>query len=68
VRKYGERAYRYIYMDAGHVAQNLYLAATALDLASCAVGAFFDDEVNKVLDLDGRDETAIYMATVGPKG
>jgi SagB-type dehydrogenase family enzyme len=68
VRKYGERAYRYIYMDAGHVAQNLYLAATALDLASCAVGAFFDDEVNKVLDLDGRDETAIYMATVGRKG
>lgn len=68
VRKYGERAYRYIYMDAGHVGENLYLAATAMDLACCAVGAFFDDEVNAVLGLDGRDETAVYMATVGREG
>ncbi len=68
VRKYGERAYRYIYLDAGHVGQNLYLAATALGLGCCAVGAFFDDEVNAVLDVDGREETAVYMATIGPRG
>jgi len=68
VRKYGERAYRYIYMDAGHVAQNLYLAAAGLNLGCCAVGAFFDDEVNAVLDLDGREETAVYLATVGQRG
>jgi len=68
VRKYGERAYRYIYMDAGHVAQNLYLAATALGLGCCAVGAFFDDEVNAVLDVDGREETTVYLATIGQRG
>jgi SagB-type dehydrogenase family enzyme len=68
VRKYGERAYRYIYLDAGHVGQNLYLAATALGLGCCAVGAFFDDEVNTVLDIDGREETTVYMATIGPRG
>jgi SagB-type dehydrogenase family enzyme len=68
VRKYGERAHRYIYLDAGHVGQNLYLAATALGLGCCAVGAFFDDEVNTVLDIDGREETTVYMATIGPRG
>lgn len=67
-RKYGERAYRYIYMDAGHVAQNVYLASTGLGLGCCAIGAFFDDEVNAVLDVDGREETTIYMATIGRRG
>jgi SagB-type dehydrogenase family enzyme len=38
--KYRERAYRYIYLDAGHVGQNLYLAAGALGLGECAIGAF----------------------------
>ncbi|MBN1483370.1 MAG: SagB/ThcOx family dehydrogenase [Chloroflexia bacterium] len=66
-RKYGERAFRYIYMDAGHIGQNLYLAATSLDLACCAIGAFFDDEVNQLLEIDGREETTVYMASVGPK-
>jgi len=67
-RKYGERAYRYIYMDAGHVAQNVYLACTALGLACCAIGAFFDDEVNAVLEVDGREESAIYLASIGQRG
>jgi len=67
-RKYGERAYRYIYMDAGHVAENVYLAAAAMDLACCVIGAFFDDEVNAVLELDGHEELSIYMATLGRKG
>jgi SagB-type dehydrogenase family enzyme len=67
-RKYGERAYRYIHMDAGHVAQNVYLAVTALGLGCCVVGAFFDDEVNLVLELDSHEEPSIYMATVGRRG
>jgi len=67
-RKYGERAYRYIYMDAGHIAQNVYLASTALGLGCCAIGAFFDDEVNAVLDVDEREETTVYMATIGKRG
>jgi SagB-type dehydrogenase family enzyme len=40
--KYRERAYRYIYMDVGHIGQNLYLAATAMNLGCCTVGAFYD--------------------------
>ena len=63
--KYDQRAYRYIYLDAGHIAQNLYLAGEALGLGVCAVGAFYDDDVNHIIDLDGEEETVIYMATVG---
>ena len=63
--KYRERAYRYIYLDAGHIAENLYLAGEALGLGVCAVGAFYDDQVNSLLGLDGRVETVIYMAAAG---
>jgi len=63
--KYRQRAYRYIYLDAGHIAQNLYLAAEALGLGACAIGALFDDRVNNIIGVDGIEETVIYMATVG---
>jgi SagB-type dehydrogenase family enzyme len=63
--KYRQRAYRYIYLDAGHIAQNLYLAAEALGLGACAIGALFDDTVNGIIGIDGVEETVIYMATVG---
>jgi SagB-type dehydrogenase family enzyme len=63
--KYDQRAYRYIYLDAGHIAENLYLAGEALGLGVCAVGAFYDDDVNRIMDLDGEKETVIYMAAVG---
>lgn len=63
--KYRQRAYRYIYLDAGHICQNLYLAGEALGLGVCAIGAFFDDDANGIIGVDGTDETVIYMATVG---
>jgi SagB-type dehydrogenase family enzyme len=63
--KYQQRGYRYIYMETGHICQNLYLAATALDLGCCAIGAFFDDEVNRLLGVDGVSEAVIYLAGVG---
>jgi SagB-type dehydrogenase family enzyme len=63
--KYRQRTYRYVYLDAGHIAENLYLAAEALGIGACAVGAFYDDQVNSLLGLDGHDETVIYMAAVG---
>jgi len=63
--KYHERAYRYIYMDAGHIGQNVYLAATALDIGCCTIGAFYDDEINAILGIDGVTETAVYMASIG---
>ena len=63
--KYRERAYRYIYMDAGHIGENLYLAAVALNLGCCTIGAFYDDEVNAIIGVDGVNETAVYMGAVG---
>jgi SagB-type dehydrogenase family enzyme len=66
-QKYRQRAYRYIYLDCGHIGQNLYLAASAMGLGCCAVGAFFDDEVNELVGVDGQEETAIYLAAVGKK-
>ena len=63
--RYGERGYRYIFLDAGHVCQNLYLSAEALGCGVCAIGAFSDDELNSILKLDGEQQFVIYLATVG---
>jgi SagB-type dehydrogenase family enzyme len=63
--RYQERAYRYALLEAGHLAQNLYLAATSLGMGVCAVGAFLDDEVNAMLGVDGEQEAAVYMLAVG---
>ena len=63
--KYDQRAYRYIYLDAGHIAENLALTATSLDLGSCQIGALYDDEVNKIISVDGTDESVIYMSVIG---
>ena len=63
--KYRERSYRYILLEAGHMGQNLYLAATAAGLGACAVGAFLDDQLNALLGLDGQDEAALYLIAVG---
>jgi SagB-type dehydrogenase family enzyme len=63
--KYRERAYRYIYLDAGHIGQNLYLAATGLGLGCCTVGAFFDEEVDQLIGVDGKNEISIYLGAIG---
>jgi SagB-type dehydrogenase family enzyme len=63
--KYGDRGLRYIFLDAGHAGQNVLLAAEDLGLAACPVAAFYDDEINDLLLLDGEDEAVIYMTAVG---
>jgi SagB-type dehydrogenase family enzyme len=63
--KYAERAYRYVYLDAGHVAQSVALAAVALGLGSCQVAALYDDEVNSLLRADGAEESILYLTAVG---
>lgn len=63
--KYRERAYRYIYLDAGHIAENFALASTSLGLGSCQIAALFDDEVNSIIDVDGINESIVYMSIVG---
>ena len=61
---YGQRGIRYVYMEAGHAAQNVHLQAEALGLGSVAVGAFNDNSVSKVLSLPDYLEP-LYMVTVG---
>jgi SagB-type dehydrogenase family enzyme len=63
--KYGERGYRYLLLEAGHVAQNLCLAATALDLPHVPVGGFDNDVVNDALGLDPPARVAVYSVVLG---
>lgn len=65
--RYGERGYRYMHLDAGHICQNLYLAAESIGGGACAIGAFYDDELNSLLELDGVDQFTIYITTIGKK-
>lgn len=63
--KYGERGFRYVYMEAGHISQNIYLQAVSLGLGSVCVGAFLDDEINQLIGVDGQNEAVIYLHAVG---
>jgi len=63
--KYRDRAMRYIPMDMGHVCQNVQLAATAMGFGSCPIGAFYDDDFNELLGVDGQEEAVLYLITVG---
>ena len=62
---YGPRAYRYLHLDAGHVCQNLYLAAQTVRVGVCAIGAFDDDGLNAALGFDGENQFAVYAASAG---
>jgi SagB-type dehydrogenase family enzyme len=63
--RYGDRGYRYIFLDAGHVCQNLYLCAQSLSCGVCAVAAFSDDDMNRALGLDGVERFTVYLAAMG---
>lgn len=63
--KYRDRAYRYVYLEAGHIAQNLALAAVSLGLGTCQIAAFFDEEVNQLIGIDGTEESVVYLSSVG---
>lgn len=67
VWRYCQRGYRYMYLDAGHVCQNLYLLAESIHCGVCAIAAYDDDLVNQALGLDGEDQFAIYIATLGKR-
>ncbi|MCD8480215.1 MAG: SagB/ThcOx family dehydrogenase [Candidatus Cloacimonetes bacterium] len=65
--RYGQRGYRYLYLDAGHAGQNIHLAAEAIGAGACMIGAYMDEAMNDVLGIDGIEEFVIYIATVGKK-
>ena len=66
--RYSERGYRELHKDAGHVCQNLYLAASAVGCGVCAIAAYEDDAMHAILGIDGVDQFLIYLATVGKTG
>ena len=65
--KYGERGYRYAHLDVGFAAQNIYLVAEKLGLATVAVGAFYDDELSELLGIDGWWEIPMLIMPVGKR-
>lgn len=65
--RYGLAAHKVIAIDAGHVCQNLYLACEAIGAGTCAIAAYDQVEMDKLLRIDGQDEFTIYLASVGKK-
>lgn len=63
--RHGERGYRYVFLDAGHVGQNLYLASNLVQCGACTIGVFLDDQINQILGIDGTNEFVVYMAAIG---
>lgn len=64
-KKYGPRGYRYILLEAGHVAQNICLLATEQGLGSLCMGGFMDGKLNRLLGLKGDQEAVVYSVAVG---
>jgi len=62
--RYGERGRKYVYIEVGHSAQNVYLQVNALGLGTCAIGAFADDMVRDILNLPSHEEP-LYLMPIG---
>ena len=63
--RYGEASYKVLALDAGHVCQNLYLACEALSAGTCAVAAYDQSAMDRLLGVDGEEEFTVYLAPVG---
>jgi len=66
--RYGGASYKVIALDAGHICQNLYLACENIGAGACAVAAYDQEEMDKVLGVDGEEEFTIYIAPIGKVG
>ena len=63
--RYDRAAHKIIAIDAGHVCQNLYLACEAIGAGTCAIAAYNQDDMDRLVNLDGKEEFVIYLAPVG---
>ncbi len=63
--KYTESAYRFINLEAGHLAQNIVLICAGNKINSCLIGGFYDEKVNTLLDLEEEKEQGLYIVTIG---
>jgi SagB-type dehydrogenase family enzyme len=67
VFKYGERGYRFVLLEAGHVVQNALLAAAGRDLAAVPIGGYLDREIDRAAGLDGLHESVVYCMLLGSR-
>ena len=67
VARYGNRAYRYLHLDAGHIGQRVNLGAIRARLGVSGIGGFFDNEVNALLGIPER-ELCVYITCLGKPG
>ena len=65
--KYGERAYRFAHIEAGHLAQNICLVAEALNLGVIPIGGFIDKKADDFLEINGLTHSTIYCMAIGSK-
>ena len=65
IRTYGRKVYAYVYIDAGHIGQNLYLTAQALGIGTCALGCFDESALHRALMLDGEEKKIVHAACIG---
>jgi SagB-type dehydrogenase family enzyme len=65
--KYGDRGYCFTLLEAGHLGQNFYLVSSALDIACCGIGGFVEHELENLLDIDGVNESIVYILALGNK-
>lgn len=65
--KYQDKGYILSMIEAGALMQNFYLIAPALGLGICALAGFIEDELNKLLDIDGKRETVVMVLALGKK-
>jgi len=64
-KKYGERGYRLVLLESGHIGQNIYLASGALGIKCCALAGTNDENIEKLLDIDGIQESVVYAVALG---
>jgi SagB-type dehydrogenase family enzyme len=65
--RYVERGYRYLLLDAGHICQNLYLAASLVGCGTSSIASFIDDDLNRLMGLDGEKHFIVYGGTLGKR-
>jgi SagB-type dehydrogenase family enzyme len=68
VFKYSNRGYRFVLLEAGHMAQNINLAGVSMGLGSVNIGGYYDREVDRHLGIDGLSESTIYIVLLGHPG
>jgi len=65
VRAHGDRGYRYVHFEAGAIGHRLYLAAEAFGLAATGIGAFYDEEVHRYLNITSKQGQVVYHFAIG---